>query len=218
MKNVNLSKDGKSLTFDSTFFSETFRKTETTYISADNEFCIYEFILKEDVNGRITITGCENEVREMSIFPTNSAPFYFKIYPNGKVEEIILPPKIDTPIFPDNLRTGGKERMGGLINTNANTNKNPGAKVTINSRAPEVPSNGNGDGRSDGYGRWGYKPYYHRSGGAPKAPKGQGEVRQGKRTGGKGKDLILVNLLTRTCLALVHNLFFYQYFKKKWET
>ena len=48
------------------------------------------------------------------------------------------------------------------------------------------------DARS-GYGRWGYKPYYHRSGGAPKAPKGHGEVRQGKRTGGKGKDLILVN-------------------------
>ena len=43
---------------------------------------------------------------------------------------------------------------------------------------------------------------YHRSGGAPKAPKGQGEVRQGKRTGGKGKDLILVNLLTRTCIVL----------------
>ena len=80
-----------------------------------------------------------------------------------------------------------------IINTNANTNKNTGAKVTINSRAPEAPSDGSGDGTSDGYGRWGYKPYYHRSGGAPKAPKGQGEVRQGKRTGGKGKDLILVN-------------------------
>ena len=58
----------------------------------------------------------------------------------------------------------------------------------------EAPSDGSGDGR------WGYQPYYYRSGGAPK---GQGEVRQGKRTGGKGKDLILVNLLTRTCIPLV---------------
>ena len=152
MKNVNLSKDGKNLSFDSTFFSNKFKKTETIYISSDREACIYEFKLKEDTNGPgLVITGCENEVREMSIFPTNSAPFYFKIYPNGKVEEIILPPKIDTPIFPDNLRTGGKERMGGLINTNANTNKNPGAKVTINSRAPEAPSDGSGDGRSFTY-------------------------------------------------------------------
>ena len=100
-----------------------------------------------------------------------------------------------------NLGGGGRagNRKGGakIIYTNANTNKNTGAKVTINSRAPEAPKDGSGDGRSDGYGRWGYKPYYHRSGGAPK---GQGEVRQGKRTGGKGKDLILVNLLTRNII------------------
>ena len=70
--------------------------------------------------------------------------------------------------------------------TNANTNKNTGAKVTINSRAPEVPSDGNGDGRSYGYGWWGYNPYYHRSGGEPTAPEGRAEI-QGKRTGGKGK-------------------------------
>ena len=50
------------------------------------------------------------------------------------------------------------------------------------------------EARSDGsgYGRWGYKPYYHRTGGEPKAPRGQG-VRQGKRTGGKRKVLLLVN-------------------------
>ena len=40
-------------------------------------------------------------------------------------------------------RTGAKKIM-----TNANTNENTGAKVTINSRAPEVPSDGVGDGRS----------------------------------------------------------------------
>ena len=96
---------------------------------------------------------------------------------------------------------GGGGRAGAkYIMTNANTNENTGASVTVNSRAPEAPSDGGGDGRSDGYGRWDYKPYYHRSGGAPKAPKGQGEVRQGKRTGGKGKDLILVNLLTRNII------------------
>ena len=70
---------------------------------------------------------------------------------------------------------GGGGRAGAkFIMTNANTNENTGASVTVNSRAPEAPSDGSGDGRSDGYGRWDYKPYYHRSGGAPKAPKGQG--------------------------------------------
>ena len=139
MKNVNLSKDGKNLSFDSTFFSNKFKKTETIYISSDREACIYEFKLKEDTNGPgLVITGCENEVREMSIFPTNSAPFYFKIYPNGKVEEIILPPTNDKTIFPAGSRTGGKGRMGAIINTNANTHKTTGSSVTINSRQGEV--------------------------------------------------------------------------------
>ena len=139
MKNVNLSKDGKSLTFDSTFFSETFKKTETIPETADNEACIYNFKLKEDTNGAgMVITGCENEVREMSIYPTNSAPFFGKIYPNGKVEEIILPPTNDKTIFPAGSRTGGKGRMGAIINTNANTNKTTGSSVTINSRQGEV--------------------------------------------------------------------------------
>merc|ERR1712157_511291 len=40
------------------------------------------------------------------------------------------------------IMTGGTK----VIYTNANTDKNTGAKVTINSRAPEVPSNGVGDG------------------------------------------------------------------------
>ena len=75
---------------------------------------------------------------------------------------------------------GGGGRAGAkYIMTNANTNENTGASVTVNSRAPEAPSDGGGDGRSDGYGRWGYKPYYHRSGGAPNAPEGQAKV-QGK--------------------------------------
>ena len=51
-----------------------------------------------------------------------------------------------------NLGGGGRagNRKGGakIIYTNANTNKNTGAKVTINSRAPEVTNDGSGDGRS----------------------------------------------------------------------
>ena len=85
------------------------------------------------------------------------------------------------------FNVGGGGRAGAkYITTNANTNKNTGAKVTINGRAPEVPSDGSGEGRGYGYGSWGYKPYYHRSGGEPKAPKGRAEI-QGKRTGVKGK-------------------------------
>merc|ERR1712157_609315 len=80
-------------------------------------------------------------------------------------------------------RTGVK-----YITTNANTNKNTGSSVNVNNRAPEVPSDDNGDGRSFGYGRWGYVPYY-RSGGEPTAPEGQGKIqgdggRAGKRNGG----------------------------------
>ena len=80
------------------------------------------------------------KVRELSIYPTNSAPFFGKIYPNGKVEEIILPPNNDKTIFPVGSRTGGKGRMGAIINTNANTNLNTGGGngrmgATINTNA-----------------------------------------------------------------------------------
>ena len=77
---------------------------------------------------------------------------------------------------------GGGGRAGPkIIQTNANTNENTGASVTVNSRAPEVPSNSNGEGRSYGYSGWGYKPY-HRSGGEPTVPEGQGKI-QGKLDG-----------------------------------
>ena len=52
-------------------------------------------------------------------------------------------------------------------NTNANSNSNTsihtlkGATVTVNSRAPEAPSIDSEEGKSYGYGRCGYKPYYH---------------------------------------------------------
>ena len=55
-------------------------------------------------------------------------------------------------VFSFNLEVGG--RMGNMnggtkiIYTNANTNKNTGAKVTIKGRAPETPSDGSGDGKS----------------------------------------------------------------------
>ena len=89
------------------------------------------------------------------------------------------------------FNVGGGGRAGAkYITTNANTNKNTGAKVTINGRAPEVPSDGSGDGRGYAYGSWGYGygswAIWNRSGGEPKAPKGRAEI-QGKRTGGKGK-------------------------------
>ena len=50
------------------------------------------------------------------------------------------------------LNLGGGGRTGAkYITTNANTNQNTGSKVTINSRAPEVPNDGGGDGRSYTY-------------------------------------------------------------------
>ena len=78
-------------------------------------------------------------------------------------------------------RAGNRKGGAKIIYTNANTNKNTGASVNVNNRAPEVPSDDNGDGRSYGYGRWGYEPYY-RSGGEPTAPEGQGKI-QGKLDG-----------------------------------
>ena len=57
------------------------------------------------------------------------------------------------------FKLGGDGRAGNskggtkIIYTNANTDKNTGAKVTINSRAPEEPSDGSEDGRSYTYQR-----------------------------------------------------------------
>ena len=113
VKNVSLSKDGTSLSLYSNFFSKKFKKTETIYISADREACIYNFKMKEDAYGPITITGCKNEVREMSIFPANSPPFFSKIRPNGKVEEIVLPPIKDEIIFPEHLPNNKTKESGG---------------------------------------------------------------------------------------------------------
>ena len=126
MKNVSLSKDGRSLSFYSNFFSKKFEKTETTYISADREACIYNFKLKEDTHGPITITGCKNEVREMSIFPTNSPPLFSKIYPKGKVEEIVLPPVKDQIIFPEHLPNNKTKESGGKnVNNKKQTTNTP---------------------------------------------------------------------------------------------
>ena len=54
-----------------------------------------------------------------------------------------------------NLGGGGRagNMKGGtkIINTNANTNKNTGSKVTINARAPEAPSDGSEHGRTYTY-------------------------------------------------------------------
>ena len=120
MKNVSLSKDGRSLSFYSNLFSKKFEKTETTYISADREACIYNFKLKEDTHGPITITGCKNEVREMSIFPTNSPPFNGKIHSDGRVEEIVLPPINDKIIFADGLTNNKTKESGGQDPKNEN--------------------------------------------------------------------------------------------------
>ena len=49
-----------------------------------------------------------------------------------------------------NLGGGGRTGVK-YITTNANTNENTGASVTVNSRTPEVPSDDNGDGSSYTY-------------------------------------------------------------------
>merc|ERR1712178_182359 len=50
-----------------------------------------------------------------------------------------------------NRRTGNMKGGTKIIYTNANTNENTGASVNVNSRASEAPSDGSGDGGSDGY-------------------------------------------------------------------
>ena len=120
-----MSKDGKSLSFYSTFFSKKFEKTETTFISAERDFCIYNFKLKDDAHGLITITGCKNEVREMSIFPTNSPPFNGKIHSDGRVEEIVLPPINDKIIFADGLTNNKTKESGGQDPKNENQTNTP---------------------------------------------------------------------------------------------
>ena len=144
VKNLSLSKDGKSLSFYSTFFSKKFEKTETTFISAERDFCIYNFKLKDDAHGLITITGCKNEIREMSIFPTNSPPFNGKIHSDGRVEEIVLPPINDEVIFadgteePDNSRETGHDKSGQT--KNGNGNEEGGTSTDVNPRKPVEPA------------------------------------------------------------------------------
>merc|ERR1712157_297107 len=84
------------------------------------------------------------------------------------------------------------------MGTNANTNKNTDTSVNVNNRAPEVPSDDNGDGRSFGYGRWGYVPYY-RSGGEPTAPEGQGKIQGvGGRAGNRNGRATIINTNANT--------------------
>ena len=102
---VRMSKDGKKFSFSSNFdtpsgLAKFETAAEVALLHADDKPCIYEYKSKNS-NDQIVVTGCENEIREMQIQHKNSAPFYGKIHPDGKVDEIELPPKEDEVLYPD---------------------------------------------------------------------------------------------------------------------
>ena len=100
-----MSKDGKKFSFSSNFdtpsgLAKFETAAEVALLRADDKPCIYEYKSKNS-NDQIVVTGCENEIREMQIQHKNSAPFYGKIHPDGKVDEIELPPRADKVLYPD---------------------------------------------------------------------------------------------------------------------
>ena len=103
-----MSKDGKKLSFSANFdspsgvFRRHLKTSEVALLRADEKPCIYEYNLKNS-SDQIVVTGCANEIREMQIMRMNSAPFYGKIHPDGKVDEIELPPKKDKVLYPDDF-------------------------------------------------------------------------------------------------------------------
>jgi len=101
-----MSKDGlnfsMSANFDSPLRRAKFENTEVTLLRADDKPCIFEYQKKDS---EILVTGCDNEVREMQIQRKNSPPFYGKIHPDGKVDEIELPQVKDKILYPDFMKT-----------------------------------------------------------------------------------------------------------------
>ena len=117
-----MSKDGKTFSFSSNFDTPPgLAKFDTSedkvsLLRADDKHCIYEYNLEKDSSEHIVVTGCENEIRELQIQRRNSAPFYGRIHPDGKVDEVELPMKKDTAVYLDDFEK------------NKNTNKTKGFK------------------------------------------------------------------------------------------
>ena len=101
-----MSKDGKNFSMSSNFDSPPnvakFDTSQATFLRSDDKPCIFEYREKQS---EILVTGCENEVREMQIQRKNSPPFYGKIHPDGKVDEIELPQIKDKILYPAFKRT-----------------------------------------------------------------------------------------------------------------
>ena len=117
MKSVSLSKDGKNFQIS----WPDGKKSETKLLSADKVNCVYKHELKEEADSRTVVTGCENEVRYMQVVQKNHPPFYGKIHPDGRVEEIEMPPVKDKLMFPDDVRpdknqTNDNSKSKGLRN------------------------------------------------------------------------------------------------------
>ena len=102
---MSISKDGKN--FEISWPDG--KKSETRLLSADKVNCVYKHELKEEADSRTVVTGCENEVRDIQVIQKNHPPFYGKIHPDGRVEEIEMPPVKDKLIFPDDVKADQKQ-------------------------------------------------------------------------------------------------------------
>ena len=108
-----MSNDGKNFSISSNFNSPSnvakFETSQASFLRADNKPCIFEYQMKQS---DILVTGCENEVREIQIQRKNSPPFYGKIYPDGKVDEIELPQFKDKILYPDFMISNATKGKG----------------------------------------------------------------------------------------------------------
>ena len=108
-----MSKDGKNFSMSSNFDAPPnvakFDTSKATFLSSDEKHCIFEYREKQS---EILVTGCENEVREMQILQNNAPPFYGKIHPDGRVDEIELPQFKDEILYPEFMKANNTKGMG----------------------------------------------------------------------------------------------------------
>ena len=108
-----MSKDGKNFAMTSNFDSPSnvakFDTSQAAFVHSDAKPCIFEYQKKQS---KILVTGCENEVREMQILQNNSPPFYGKIHPDGRVDEIELPQFKDKILYPEFMKANNTKGTG----------------------------------------------------------------------------------------------------------
>jgi len=65
--------------------------------TVDDEACIYESSLREELGSRIVVTGCAKEVKELQLTSVTYGKVFAMVKLDGSVEEVQIDPIIDRP-------------------------------------------------------------------------------------------------------------------------